>query len=329
MKDGQGCKFSNQPGESAGEASKRISKEKDDQIAALTAENHRLEAENEALRQSIQRSGQGESHNQGSNTLQDPDGSAKGKGKMRADDKSASSRLLWQKPEGFPSDDAPCHNQAHRALQAQVGELRHAIDAKDRELGIARGEICYLKPYKKNVDTLKTADQFVGQEMLWQLQTTPSMSYNWGLPSNISISHADPARAPRRYEFPYKPEMPGYLQIPSNVYLKSRLWKALESNDKDAITKYDSVYTKPFHTAQLSEDRFKDSNGVDINISRWTRVRFNNKLCIELLKAYFMYEHVEYPFVHKDLFLEDLREGREQFSSKVLVNAVLAAACVS
>lgn len=47
-----------------------------------------------------------------------------------------------------------------------------------------------------------------------------------------------------------------------------------------------------------------------------------------LLKLYFQYEHQFLSFFHKDLFLDDMLSGSTTFCSELLVNAVLALACV-
>jgi hypothetical protein len=60
----------------------------------------------------------------------------------------------------------------------------------------------------------------------------------------------------------------------------------------------------------------------------WTRVISDDRLFRRLLCSYFCYPHPCGPFVHKDLFLEDMAAGRTSFCSPLLVNAMLANACV-
>jgi hypothetical protein len=49
----------------------------------------------------------------------------------------------------------------------------------------------------------------------------------------------------------------------------------------------------------------------------------------DLLRTYFLREHMWFIYLNKTLFLEDMAAGSEDLCSSLLVNAVLAFACVS
>ena len=136
------------------------------------------------------------------------------------------------------------------------------------------------------------------------------------------------------YEFPYISSMPGYLLSSDNVYLRSQIYDAsvlgvkppyllTPSGNGLHIVGDDAPYLKPYHLAQVADDRFHN-----IMASRWTRVTSDNKLLAWLLDAYFMHAYPAFPAFQKDLFLDDMVSGRDRFCSELLVNAVLAHACV-
>jgi hypothetical protein len=66
-----------------------------------------------------------------------------------------------------------------------------------------------------------------------------------------------------------------------------------------------------------------------LTAARWTSVISDNQLLRQLLYAYFFSSHQSGPFVHKDLFFEDMASGRNRFCTPLLVNALLANASVS
>lgn len=61
----------------------------------------------------------------------------------------------------------------------------------------------------------------------------------------------------------------------------------------------------------------------------WTTVTSNDGLVSHLLSLYFHWDYPIYHFLDRRLFLSDMAAGRTRFCSKMLVNAVLAHACVS
>lgn len=136
-----------------------------------------------------------------------------------------------------------------------------------------------------------------------------------------------------RYEFPYLDGMPPSLEQQQNPYLHSTLYEKLRALSPHRVMSQDCqrsvedeqerAYMMPYHAAELADPRI-----ATIDVSRWTAVHPNNTLLRALLEIYFLFEHPFHTYFHKDLFLEDMANGRERFCSRCLVNAVLAAAWV-
>jgi len=82
-------------------------------------------------------------------------------------------------------------------------------------------------------------------------------------------------------------------------------------------------YLKPYHAAEVVNHQL-----YSVEPSRWTAVCSDNILMRKLLQAYFLQEHDWHAFVQKDYFLQDMARMRNDFCSPLLVNALLAAACV-
>lgn len=125
-----------------------------------------------------------------------------------------------------------------------------------------------------------------------------------------------------------------FLKTPNNPYLNSLVYKS-NFGPTFSITQYGSdpmastterlrMYDTPFHTVQLVDPKL---NAVEP--SKWTAVISDDVLLRKLLEIYFIYEYPSFPFFHKDYFLDDMAIGRTRFCSSLLVNSVLASACVS
>lgn len=162
----------------------------------------------------------------------------------------------------------------------------------------------------------------------------------------------------RLYEFPHRLDMPGHVFVADNVYLDSLLYKAISScwalpynasnrgktsrqsdanrqsslgelgsgGDRRQVAQsatYRSAYLVPYHAAHMAEPLLEK-----LTTTPWTRVISDDKLFRRLISAYFYYPHPWGPFVHKDLFLEDMAAGRTRFCSPLLVNAMLAVGVV-
>lgn len=133
-----------------------------------------------------------------------------------------------------------------------------------------------------------------------------------------------------RYAFPYISTMPAALYLPSNPYSDSLLHHRTVTDSpkpppsSDAMVEPWRVYDVPYHAATPVEPRLDR-----VNASRWTLVTSSDNLVQTLLRIYFKCEFPYQCFFHLDSFLDDLVAGRERYCSSLLVNAILAAACVS
>ena len=79
----------------------------------------------------------------------------------------------------------------------------------------------------------------------------------------------------------------------------------------------------PYHAAVHEDLRISTAD-----VSYWTSVSSDNSLLRELLDIYFVCEYPFHQFFHKNLFLEDMVQGKTRFCSRALVNAILAAGWV-
>jgi hypothetical protein len=131
------------------------------------------------------------------------------------------------------------------------------------------------------------------------------------------------------YTFPFIPAMPSRLFTPVNPYLDSILYQQMMDHDKKAGNQNDAtlyshkVFDTPYHAATLFEPRFDL-----VKASKWTNITSSNELVRTLLALYFQHDYPYATFFHKDHFLDDMVAGQERYCSPLLVNAILAAACV-
>lgn len=74
-----------------------------------------------------------------------------------------------------------------------------------------------------------------------------------------------------------------------------------------------------------------DTPLVRVPAKPWTNVTNDDEFVSHLMSIFFTWFHVAYPIVNKDLFLSDMSAGISscRYCSPLLVNAVLATACVS
>lgn len=160
----------------------------------------------------------------------------------------------------------------------------------------------------------------------------------------------DPAAAPFCFQFPLVSTMPSFLlDVKTNPYVDSILYRHTlgkegqrvdDSQDAEsgpatpessqgrpsaAAPTDDTLrfYHVPFHAGKLAEPRL----GL-IKASRWTSVTSSDALVRDLLEIYFLHEYTSCCVFHMDHFLNDMVSGRERYCSSLLVNAILAIACV-
>jgi hypothetical protein len=131
-----------------------------------------------------------------------------------------------------------------------------------------------------------------------------------------------------RFPFPYIASVPSKLL--ESRYFRSHMFHAVQTVDRPFLAKEDDLiarqsnYATPFFAAEMADPLLSQAKP-----SIWTSVSSNDVLLRKLLEAYFMFEYPwEYIF-QKDYFLEDMISGANRYCSSLLVNAVLAKACVS
>lgn len=134
----------------------------------------------------------------------------------------------------------------------------------------------------------------------------------------------------RPYEFPYNADMPQELLTPSNEYLYSTLYHWIqaaahsETLEGSQTLQAPSPVTRPMHAAEMVDPLL-----AEVKPSQWTNVSANDRLMRELLHGYFVHVYpLEFIF-YKNHFLEDMLAGGTASCSHLLVNALLAKACVS
>jgi hypothetical protein len=127
--------------------------------------------------------------------------------------------------------------------------------------------------------------------------------------------------------------MPRALVVPENTYLNSLLFKSLSElmlTSRDGQKQDSEIecrqpqYCRPYAVACIADARL---GAVDL--AAWTSVCADNELMRRLLHSYLLADYQLFPFFHKDYFLDDMLAGSTRFCSSLLVNAVLAHACVS
>jgi hypothetical protein len=131
-----------------------------------------------------------------------------------------------------------------------------------------------------------------------------------------------------RYHFPYLDKIPSRLQ--NSTYFRSQIYEAIEASEKPEqpthahSTLQRSNYEKPLLAAKLIEPLLEDTKPLN-----WTTVSSNDHLLRALLEEYFLNQYSGQFFFHKNYFLEDMASRGTEFCSPLLVNAILAKACVS
>lgn len=132
--------------------------------------------------------------------------------------------------------------------------------------------------------------------------------------------------------FPGLPRVPRALQTPDNAYLHSLVQEAsIVSGSPSSSSSASEVHgrTKPQFSKPYAAVEVVDPRLDLIKPSEWTNVLTDDDLMRNMLRCYFRHEYQSLPFFHKDFFLDDMISGSLDFCSSLLVNALLAEACVS
>jgi len=107
------------------------------------------------------------------------------------------------------------------------------------------------------------------------------------------------------------------------------LWRpavsgAQATSSTTGIGEHQEVYLKPYHAAEVVDAQLELTKP-----SSRTSVPSDDNIMRRLFSIYFLPKQHAAPFFHKDYFLKDMVIGRHRLSFTLLVNAVLAIACVS
>ncbi|KAF1838865.1 hypothetical protein BDW02DRAFT_487968 [Decorospora gaudefroyi] len=131
-----------------------------------------------------------------------------------------------------------------------------------------------------------------------------------------------------RFQFPYIDKIPSTLK--QSTYFRSQLYEAIESSEHSPRLTHGrtplqhSNYAKPLHAAKFVDPLLEDAKA-----SNWTTVSSNDRLMRTLLEGYLVNQYSEHFFFHKEYLLADMASMETRFCSPLLVNALLAKACVS
>lgn len=134
-----------------------------------------------------------------------------------------------------------------------------------------------------------------------------------------------------RFTLLYPADVQPLLQRTANPYLNSRLFRALfedtGADPQSSVTQAArSIYDIPYHAARLADPLLSSAFP---HISKWTAISDDEDFLKRAFERYFQGDYSFYHWFHKDLFLKDLIEGRHEHCSSLLVNSIIAAACVS
>jgi hypothetical protein len=152
---------------------------------------------------------------------------------------------------------------------------------------------------------------------------------------DLLLQAARRPEARHRYRFPLVEAMPVDLLRPENPYVASIIheWTSRDLGPPSRQIQsapaglgggeHNVIYLKPYDVAEVVDPRLEA-----IRPSMWTSVCADDKLMRRLFNLYFLLGHHGGPFFNKDYFLEDMAANRLSFCSPLLVNAVLAMACV-
>ena len=125
--------------------------------------------------------------------------------------------------------------------------------------------------------------------------------------------------------------MPAFILVPDNPYLQSPLYESTFKKSSPGaiatgplvVTGHPPSFSTPYHAAEVVDPLLDE-----VVAAKWTTVITDNNLFRRLLRLYFLFLHSGLFIFNKDYFLQDMAAGRTDFWCPLLVNAVLAVACV-
>ena len=199
-----------------------------------------------------------------------------------------------------------------------------------------------ITPYEQLYDLLKTSSEKESGEIVRRIRNGASVEailrhvHDGDLLLQLSLM----PESRRRYDLLFARNIPESLIRISNPYLNSLIYEwvaggtgALQTDGNmtkrpstRSIVEYSDFqdpYLKPYHAAEMVEHRLEG-----VQPSYWTSISTDDSLMRELLLLYFQNEHQWFFILHRELFLDDMSSKRFRFCSSLLVNAILAYACV-
>ncbi|RFN53312.1 hypothetical protein FIE12Z_2462 [Fusarium flagelliforme] len=191
-----------------------------------------------------------------------------------------------------------------------------------RSQALHRGSSNYEKEdpniYEELVGLLKSLPDQGAQDVLKRIRTGSDVGsiLQQAKAGDVLLQMAVVPETRYRYEFPYKAASIYSYKGGPELVTPSGLTELTSEEQK-------SLYLKPFHAARVVEPLLTDAK-----ISKWTTVCKDDELMRDLLRVLFRCEYQFTAAFHKDLFLQDLSAGRKSFCSSLLVNVLLAYACV-
>lgn len=249
--------------------------------------------------------------------------------------------ITWQ-CDGLRPKCQPCTQRGWKCHYiAAASETR--LQALKRSNQALRSE---KSPYQTLVEILRSAPERDANGILARLRSGADVEtlVNHVTDGDLLLQLSVVPESRFRYDFPYDKGMPTSLLTDDNAYLRSPIYEpesvyppcvsvdlsqCPRSIPGHGIASHarkfpdEMIYMKPFHAAEVVDSRF-----TDLNVAAWTTVSSDNGLMQNLLRRWF---HCEYHFtaaVQIDLFLEDLRDLRQDYCSSLLVNIMLGYACV-
>jgi hypothetical protein len=209
----------------------------------------------------------------------------------------------------------------HQALKRKFEQVAAAQDANARVIAALRERpeaeaMAILRRLRDAEDIQSVSRHIEHGDLLLQLRLTPEIQYHSSSPLG--------------------PSMPASLVTPDNHYLKSFVsgsWASggtmtIEASSAGPTKLWANVvrdpYQKPYHAAKVAFPQLHR-----VKPSQWTSVTTDDVLMRDLLHSYFLHEYVWYTFFQATYFLDDMANMCSDLCSPLLVNTVLALACVS
>lgn len=249
----------------------------------------------------------------------------------RGDDASSLLREISAAPLA-----APGQSSRKRDAQSFLEDAREApMEPRARSSITPMDAQAPKEPHKELFDLLKSMPETESLEITRRIRRGANIFelLRYVRDGNLTLQLALVPETHRRYQFPYRSEVPKFLCTSDNPYL-SHLLDEVNFNSappkrgrpakriRPAATPFSTLYLAPYRAAEIVDPYLWRASAA-----KWTTVIKDDRLLTRLLNSYFLHHYPVFPCVHKDYFLEDMVAGRNRFCSPLLVNTILAAAC--